>query len=148
MATYCPDKRGPALYLDCKECEQKNCEKFFCLVAGTRTFTDYSLLEQKLDYLLQNHRTDTVIVSGGCRGTDALAKRYATEKGYGYYEFPADWDHLGKKAGIVRNEAMHRFIAEFPNRAVVIFWDGISKGAGSNIALAEKYGNNIVTIKI
>lgn len=27
MARYCPVKDGPALYLDCRECEEKECEK-------------------------------------------------------------------------------------------------------------------------
>ena len=96
MATYCPDKRGPALYPDCKECDQENCKRFFCLVAGTRTFSDYALLRQKLDYLLRNNRNNVAIVSGGARGADALAKRYAEENGYVYYEFPADWNRKYK----------------------------------------------------
>jgi len=147
MATYCPDKKGPALYLDCRECDQKNCEKFFCLVAGTRTFSDYELLTSKLDYLLSNHSKEAVIVSGGANGADTLAKRYAEDKGYPYYEFPANWTMLGKRAGMVRNEQMHEFISHFPNRGAVIFWDGKSRGTASNIGFAEKYGNRLVTIK-
>ena len=27
MARYCPMKQGPALYLDCKECDERECEK-------------------------------------------------------------------------------------------------------------------------
>lgn len=27
MAKYCPEKQGYALYLDCKECEERTCEK-------------------------------------------------------------------------------------------------------------------------
>lgn len=43
MAKYCPAKQGPALYLDCLECEDKVCEKqtIRVIIAGTRTFTDY-----------------------------------------------------------------------------------------------------------
>ena len=41
MAKYCPAKQGPALYLDCLECEDKVCEKqtIRVIIAGTRTFT-------------------------------------------------------------------------------------------------------------
>ena len=148
MATFCPDKRGPALYPECKECTEKNCKRFFCLVVGTRTFNDYSLLKQKLDYYLQNHRHDAVIVSGGCRGADLLAEDYAKENGYPYYEFVPDWANLGKKAGPVRNEQMHEFISKFPKRAVIAFWDGKSRGTASNFELAKKYGNRIVTVRI
>lgn len=27
MAKYCPEKDGPALYLDCLECDTKSCKK-------------------------------------------------------------------------------------------------------------------------
>lgn len=27
MATYCPEKNGPALYMECMECEDKICKK-------------------------------------------------------------------------------------------------------------------------
>ena len=56
-------------------------EKFYVLVAGSRTFTDYELMKSKLDKLLINHN-DVVVVSGGARGADTLAERYAKEKGY------------------------------------------------------------------
>ena len=147
MSRYCPDKRGPALYPDCGECTEKNCEKFFCLVVGSRTFENYELLVQKLDRLLANHAPDIVIVSGGARGADALAKRYAEEKRYAYCEFPANWDKHGKTAGPIRNAEMHKFISRFPKRGAVAFWDGKSKGTASNFELAKKYGNRIVTIR-
>lgn len=40
---YCPLKNGPALYLDCRECEQKKCketEKFEQLVLGYGKYSD------------------------------------------------------------------------------------------------------------
>ena len=147
MATYCPDKHGPALYPECLECENKTCQLFFCLVVGSRDFTNYGFLKTKLDHLLQNHNK-VAIVSGGASGADALAERYAKEKGYPTYIFPADWKQYGKAAGPIRNEEMHRFIAHFPRRGVVAFWDGKSKGTGSNIPLAEKYQNRIIIVNI
>lgn len=37
MGNYCPYTNGNVIYLQCKECEEKLCEKdwFFCGVAGT-----------------------------------------------------------------------------------------------------------------
>ena len=37
MGNYCPYTNGNVVYLQCKECEEKLCEKdrFFCGVAGT-----------------------------------------------------------------------------------------------------------------
>ena len=56
-------------------------EEFYLLVAGTRTFEDYNFLKEKLDHLLTNQKDRTInIVSGGARGADALAEKYAKEK--------------------------------------------------------------------
>lgn len=140
MAVYCPERMGPALYLDCKECDDKICEYFFCLVAGTRTFTDYEFLEEKLDAILK-YQTKIVIVSGGASGADSLAKRYAEEHNYRYIEFPAKWDTYGKRAGWIRNAEMHEFISRFSHRGVVCFWNGNSKGTAHNFELCEKYKN-------
>lgn len=91
MALYCPAKDGPALYPECKECEDRLCEAFYCLVVGSRTFDDYELMKKKLDHILKNYHR-IVIVSGGARGADSLAERYAKEKGYPLKVFPAEWD--------------------------------------------------------
>ena len=119
---------------------------FYCLVVGSRTFSDYSLLSDKLDKLLSNQK-EVVIVSGGARGADALAKHYAKEHNLDYREFPADWNRYGKSAGYKRNVAMHRYIAQFSDRGCVCFWDGKSKGTQHNFALAEQYKTPLRIIK-
>lgn len=119
---------------------------FYCLVAGSRTFTDYPLLSYKLDTLLAN-QTDVTIISGGAFGADALAIRYAKEHGYPYKIFKAQWDLYGKAAGFKRNEQMHRYIAQFPNRGCVCFWNGTSKGTAHNFKLAEQYKTPLRIVK-
>ena len=146
MAKYCPQKQNYALYPDCKECEEKLCEAFFCLVVGSRTFKNYPLLAQKLDTLLGN-KDKVVIVSGGANGADSLAERYAQERGLHLKVFPAKWDELGKSAGYIRNEEMHAYIASNPNRGCVAFWDGKSKGTAHSIKLAKKYNNPIRVVR-
>lgn len=64
-------------------------ETFYCLIVGSRSFSDYELFVAKCDLLLRNWGS-VVIVSGGARGADALAKRYAVDRGYCYMEFPAE----------------------------------------------------------
>lgn len=90
-------------------------ETFYCLIVGSRSFSDYGLLAAKCDLLLRNWGS-VVIVSGGARGADALAKRYAMDRGYRYKEFPADWDTYGRRAGYIRNRAMHEYISTHANR--------------------------------
>ena len=120
--------------------------KFYCLIVGSRNFADFTFFEQKVDYFLQNY-SDIVIVSGGARGADALAKRYAKERNLEYVEFPADWDKHGKSAGYIRNEEMHKYIAQFEKRGCIAFWDGESKGTQHNFPLAKKYNTPIKIVR-
>ena len=146
MAKYCPEKDGPALYLDCKECDNKICEYFFCLVVGSRNFSDYDLLKEKLDYFLINQGKNVIIVSGGAKGADSLAERYAKEKCFGIRIFHADWN-IGKVAGYIRNKEMHSFLSKQEKRGVVAFWDGKSKGTQHSFSLAKEFGNPIKIVQ-
>lgn len=115
---------------------------FYLLVAGSRGFNNYPFLKVKLDNLLQYQSEsgrEIHIVSGGARGADTFAEWYAKERGYKMHVFPADWDRFGKSAGYRRNEQMHQFIAQFPKRGCVCFWDGKSKGTRHNFELCKTY---------
>lgn len=147
MAKYCPQKQNYALYLDCKECTEKWCDSFFCLVVGSRDFNDYSLLKTKLDYYLKN-QPNVVIVSGGAKGADSLAEQYAHERNLPLVIFKAEWEKLGKRAGYIRNEQMHQYISKMPKRGCIAFWNGKSKGTQHNFELSEKYKNPIRIILV
>lgn len=147
MSVYCPINDSDTVYLDCQECEDKWCECFFCLIVGSRGFTDYKKMEEITNYLLKNKK-NIVIVSGGAKGADFLAKKYALEHHLLYKEFPADWDKYGKRAGYIRNEEMHKYLSKQKQKGVIAFWDGQSKGTSHNFDLAKKYKNNIKIIKI
>ena len=119
---------------------------FYCLVVGSRSFIDYELLVRTLDKLLINQK-EVTIISGGAKGTDTLAEQYAVSKGYDCIVFNADWSRYGKSAGIIRNQQMHNYIAQYKNRGCVAFWDGQSKGTYSNFELARKYDNPLRIIR-
>lgn len=85
--------------------------------------------------------------SGGGGNTDKYAERYATEHNYHLIVFPAQWDEFGKKAGFIRNEQMHRYIASKQDRGVIAFWDGESKETFQSFDLSKKYNNQIRVIK-
>lgn len=120
---------------------------FHCLIVGSRGYTYYASFKAKCDALLAG-KTDIEIVSGGCSGTDALAERYAHSNGYPLQIFPADWSRYGKRAGYVRNREMHAYISTFPERGVIAFWDGHSKGTAQSFALAKEFDNPIRIIRI
>lgn len=123
-------------------------DTFYLLVAGSRNFNDYPLMCEKLDHVLSKQVAmghKIVIVSGGARGADDCAERYADERGYEKEIIKADWDKYGKGAGYRRNEEMHEFIAmpSARRRGCICFWDGSSKGTQHNFGLAKKYGTQL-----
>lgn len=117
---------------------------FYLLVAGSRDYNNYTEMCQVLDYLLKNQVSqgnNIIIISGGARGADSLAERYADERGFQKHIMPADWSAYGKSAGYRRNEAMHAYISSFPNakRGVACFWDMESPGTRHNFKLSRLY---------
>lgn len=82
--------------------------EFKLIVAGGRDFADYALLSQELLRLAEGTYANQAvsIVSGLARGADALGTKFATEVGVQLYEFPAEWDRYGKRAGFIRNLQM------------------------------------------
>lgn len=96
-------------------------------VVGSRGFGDYVLLCATLDELAISR-----IVTGDARGADALARRYATERGIPLEVVRADWDsHKG--AGLARNPDI---VARA--EVVVAFWDGESPGTRNTLDHAER----------
>ena len=106
---------------------------FKVIVAGSRKFVDYNLLEYKLDKLLIN-KSDVCIISGGAKGADTLGERYAKEKSLDIVVIEADWNRYGKSAGYKRNIVMAK-----QADACVVFWDGKSKGSKHMIDIAKEF---------
>lgn len=117
---------------------------FRVIIAGSRDFSDYGLLQQKCDDLLSAKRQsrEIVIVSGTARGADQLGERYARERGYKIQRFPADWDRDGKAAGPIRNAKMAANAD-----ALIAFWDGESRGTKNMIATAGRRGLDVRIIQ-
>jgi predicted Rossmann fold nucleotide-binding protein DprA/Smf involved in DNA uptake len=109
-------------------------------VIGSRDFTNYLLLKAELEPFKDKIQ---VIISGGAKGADTLAEKFADEFGIPKLIYPADWDNLGKKAGFIRNKQIIDSC-----EAVVAFWDGKSKGTKHSIELAEKQGKPVKIIEI
>lgn len=110
----------------------------YLLIAGTRSFSDYPLLCNRLDPLVDDG--PWVVLSGGADGADALGERWAALHGYSVRVFPADWS-LGPKAGPLRNGEMVSYLIK--KRAVtyvmaVVFWDEKSRGTGDVVSRLRK----------
>lgn len=100
-------------------------------VVGSRSFSDYDLLKEKLDKI-HSRKTVRLVVSGGAAGADRLAEKWAGENGIEVKVFFPDWQKYGKRAGFLRNEQ----IIESAD-VVIAFWDGHSRGTQHSINLAK-----------
>lgn len=108
-------------------------------VIGSREFQDYVLLKSTLDPVLE--RID-VIVSGGARGADSLADRYAKENGISLCVMKPDWNKYGRAAGILRNKD----IIENCDEAIA-FWNGKSSGTKNSIDTCKKMGKRCKVVE-
>lgn len=114
--------------------------EFRVIIAGGSNFKDYELLKKKVDNILSSINDPITIISGHCMdkernviGADKLGEDYAYEKGYDLEMYPANWKRYGKPAGPIRNKKMaHQRID-----AVILFWNGFSRGTKSMKEIAE-----------
>jgi len=108
-------------------------------IIGSRDFDNYPLLKKIIDKFIQRHSDkDIVLVSGGARGADSLARRYAQENSLRIDEYFADWDKFGKSAGYKRNHT----IWENSDMGIA-FWDGESKGTQHSFSLSASMGKRL-----
>lgn len=105
-------------------------------VIGSRGFNDYELVKRSL-----NNINITLIISGGAKGADSLAERYASEFSIPTVIYKADWALYGRGAGVIRNTEI------IQNAEVVIaFWDGVSKGTLDSIKKCEKFDKKLIQV--
>jgi hypothetical protein len=103
------------------------------IIAGSRTITKYSQLENALKCnsgIQCNHITE--IVSGHARGADRLGEKFAKIHGYPLKIFRARWDSYGPVAGFIRNEEM----ADYGD-VLLALWDGESTGTDHIITMMD-----------
>ena len=77
----------------------------------------------------------TVLLSGGARGVDTLAERYADAHGIPKMILRPDYGLYGKSAPLVRD----RMLVELCDRVVAV-WDGVSPGTSYTLRYAKSRG--------
>lgn len=113
------------------------------IIAGSRGFNDYELLEKEVHNFLSGKQIEeTEIVSGTARGADQLGERLAKEYSLKLTRMAADWDRYGKSAGYRRNAEMAKYAD-----ACIVFWDEVSKGTKHMIDLATREGLDLKVVK-
>lgn len=106
------------------------------LIAGSRSICDFDLSP----YVPSE--VDTVI-SGGADGIDRLAEEYADRHRLSKYILRPRYERYGHAAPLKRNEEMVDTAD-----AVVIIWDGRSKGTQHTITYAKKKNKPLTLVQI
>lgn len=115
---------------------------YYLLIAGSRSFDDVEMFERIVAENMPAGAAETVIVEGGAKGADTLARDYARENGIHFSEFKPKWSKYGKAAGPFRNVEMIEFVREHGEAelggSALFFWDGQSRGTAQCIREARK----------
>ncbi len=72
-------------------------------IVGTREYSNYEEFEKIVDQHIGDIGRPAFIVSGGARGIDSLAERYAKEHKINTEIYHPDWKRHGKAAALIRN---------------------------------------------
>lgn len=123
------------------------------IINGSRDFHNHTYLRLILkDYIMTNQINPELIeiISGGAKGADILAIKFAKEYNLNYKIMNADWNKYGKRAGIIRNAEMLTYAISNPNDIAILisFWNGNSKGTKHMIDISNDKGIIVKVIKV
>ena len=104
------------------------------LIVGSRSIENF-------DFSAYITEKPTLIISGGAQGVDVIAEQYADRHKISKLILRPHYELYGRAAPIKRNEQMVE-IAD----AVLVIWDGASRGAQSTIRYAKKLGKPTTVI--
>jgi hypothetical protein len=105
------------------------------LVTGSRDWNDFHTLFQAIVDEI-GYEEECVVIHGGARGADNMAKITAMFIGAKIETHVANWEYYGRRAGFVRNAAMVAAGAD----VCLAFIRNNSRGASMCAELAAKAG--------
>lgn len=111
-------------------------------IVGSRDFNDYDVMCDFIDSKFDLRDVDT-IVSGGAKGADSLAERFASQFNFKLIVHKPDWKKYGKAAGPIRNELIIN-----DADAVVAFPTANSKGTLSSMKLAKRANKRLEVLYV
>ena len=105
------------------------------MIVGSRSIMDFDL---------EPHIPSGVdtIISGGAKGVDMIAERYADSHRLSKYILRPQYDLYGRAAPLKRNEQMVDMAD-----AVLIIWDGHSEGTRHTLKYAQKKDKPLIFIQ-
>jgi len=115
------------------------------LVCGGRDYINYRKFDRKMNRLYsvlgEGQDSDCIVIQGGAKGVDFLARGWALSMNFECIEYPADWKTYGKAAGSIRNQQM---LDEGKPDLVVAFPGG--KGTKDMVTRARKAGIEVIEV--
>lgn len=83
--------------------QKETSNKIYLGIVGSRHYNDEKDFSSYVNHWIEKNGKPEMIISGGAKGTDTLAKNYALKNNITIKEYYADWNTYGKKAGPMRN---------------------------------------------
>lgn len=103
------------------------------IVCGGRDWADAGAVNRVLS-VAHERRNIAMIITGGAKGADSLAARWAHANGVPYLTVPANWERFGDAAGPIRNQWMLDQVVDgviaFPGGRGTAHMVGIANNAG------------------
>lgn len=112
-------------------------------VVGSRDFNDYELFKSCVDIYITQLGGVSEIISGGAKGADTMAERYARENNIPITILKPDWKTQGKGAGLLRNTDII-----INSTHVIAFPTKTSKGTRDSIRKAKLYDKPHLIIEV
>ena len=106
------------------------------LIAGSRSIADFDLSP----YVPAGTHA---VISGGAGGIDSLAERFADAHRLSKFIVRPRYDLYGRAAPLRRNEQMVDMAD-----AVLVIWDGKSKGTRYTVEYTKKTNNPLVLVRV
>lgn len=110
------------------------------LISGSRGWTDKQRIIDALDKL---PKID-IIIQGGAKGADSIARDIAKERNIQCITYPALWNKYGRAAGMIRNQQM---LDEGKPDIVLAFPKKTSIGTFGMMRIAKKAGITVEMYK-
>ena len=110
------------------------------LVTGGRDYSNQEMVNKILSKL-NEFRGIEMIIEGGARSADSLARNWTRENSIPVKTVYADWNRYGKKAGPIRNQKM---LDEEQPDYVLVFPGG--RGTQHMKSIAQKVGVKIMEV--
>lgn len=110
-------------------------------IVGSRNFNKWDLLVSEMNKIIDTYGHPDSIISGGAKGADSMAEKWANNNGCKMVIHRALWEIYGKRAAYLRNKDIVRdsdILLAFPSKN--------GRGTQMTINLSQKKEMQIIIV--